>query len=154
MSRLRNGDSVSASTRVRATPEEVYSVISDVRRIPEWSPECSRVEVLDDVTFRGHNRRRLGRWTTTAEIVTAHQSTEFTFVVRMMGKPFTRWSYEVEPTPAGSRLTETFTMCQDLSLAAWLFEQVALGVRDRRADLQGNLDQSVRAIVRLVEEID
>lgn len=152
MTVLKRGDSIEAATDVEASPDAVYGVVSAVERIPEWSPECVRVERIDDDTFRGRNRRRLGRWSTTARIVTAEPGEEFTFEVQLLRRPFTRWSYRMEASPEGTVLTETFTMCRDLPLAALLFEWFALGVRDRRSDLQGNLSQSVRTIRRLAEQ--
>lgn len=148
---LRKGDSVSASTMVNATPAEVYDVVSDVRRIPEWSPECIHAEWVDRTTFRGTNRRRLGRWTTLARIVAADPGHEFAFAVQLGGGDFTRWSYRMESHPDGCRVTEEVRMCVDLPLLALAFERIALGVRDRRTDLQGNLDQSLRTLRTIVE---
>ena len=76
---------------------------------------------------------------------------EFRFVVEMMGKDFTGWAYLVEPHAEGALLTEEFVMRVDLPLVARLFEVLALGVRDRRTDLQGNLDRCVRTVRGIVE---
>ncbi len=35
---------MTASTEVRASAEQIYAVISDITRIPEWSPETTRAE--------------------------------------------------------------------------------------------------------------
>lgn len=148
---LRKGDAVSASTVVRATPDAVYDVVSDVQRIPSWSPECVQSEWVSDTAFRGVNRRRFGRWTTMAHVVVAERGREFTFIVRLQNADFTKWSYQLEQHPQGCRLTEKFEMCVDLPLLALAFERIALGVRDRRTDLQGNIDQSLRRIRALVE---
>ncbi|MGQ4618661.1 SRPBCC family protein [Nocardia sp. R7R-8] len=148
---LRRGESIAATTVVRATPQAVYDVVSDIRRIPSWSPECVRCEWIDDTTFRGTNKRRFGRWTTTARVTAAEPGREFTFVVSALNADFTRWSYRMERHPEGCQLTEEFQMCIDLPFAALAFERVALGVRDRRQDLRGNIDHSLRRIRRLVE---
>ena len=34
---------LSASVEVAASPEQVWEVVSDVRRMSEWSPECRRI---------------------------------------------------------------------------------------------------------------
>ena len=112
-------------------------MVSDPTRYPEWSPECHRVEWVDDTHFVGHNRRRRGRWKTTATVVANEPDREFRFVVEMMGKDFTGWAYLVEPHAEGALLTEEFVMRVDLPLVARLFEVLALGVRDRRTDLRG-----------------
>ena len=147
---LRRGDVVRAETTVAASPEQVYDVVSDIRRIPEWSPECIRAEWTAPGRFRGTNRRRFGRWSTHAYVVTADPGRGFAFTVLMGGADFTTWTYSVAPAPGGCLLTEEMRMCVDLPLAALLFERIALRVKDRRSDLQGNLDASVRRIRDIV----
>ncbi|MGW4479430.1 SRPBCC family protein [Rhodococcus triatomae] len=149
---LKEGDTVVASTVVRATPKQVYAVVSDVRRIPEWSPECVRVDVIGDSEFRGYNQRRFGKWSTRARIVTADADAhEFAFRVQLAGRDFTQWTYSVKPNPDGCELIEEFRMCMDLPFLALAFERVALGVKDRRSDLKGNLDLSLRRLREIIE---
>ncbi|BBY38370.1 hypothetical protein MMAN_25040 [Mycobacterium mantenii] len=70
-----------------------------------------------------------------------------------MGKDWTQWTYLIEPgsTSGTTRLTETFRMCVRLPFGAVAFEHLFLLVRDRRGDLQKNLDVSVNRIRRIVE---
>lgn len=151
---IREGEVISSSTIVRATPLRVYDVVSDVGRIPEWSPECRRVERTSATEFRGFNQRRLGQWSTKARIVTTDRGEVFSFVVAIGGKDFTKWTYRMAPHQAGCELTEQMTMCRDLPRWALVFEQLALGVRDRRSDLRGNLDASLRRIRAVIEGSD
>lgn len=44
MSLLRKDETLTASTEVRATADRIYAVVSDVTRIPEWSPETTRAQ--------------------------------------------------------------------------------------------------------------
>jgi len=69
MSLLQKDETLSASTEVRASADEIYAVVSDVTRIPEWSPETVRAEWLAPDRFNAWNRRRLGRWRTVAKVV-------------------------------------------------------------------------------------
>lgn len=71
MSLLQKDETLMASTEVRAGADQVYAVISDVTRIPEWSPETTRAEWLAPNRFQAWNRRRLGRWRTVANVVEA-----------------------------------------------------------------------------------
>jgi hypothetical protein len=71
MSLLQKDETLKASTEVQASADQVYAVISDVTRIPEWSPETTRVKWLAPDRFRAWNRRRLGRWRTVAKVVAA-----------------------------------------------------------------------------------
>lgn len=147
---LRRGDVVEASVVVRARPEVVQAVVADPLGFPRWSPECVRVTWLDDHRFRGWNRRRLGVWCTTARVVTREPG-EFAFVVRLVGRDFTRWSYRTQPHPDGTLLTEEVRMCLDLPAPVRAFEVALMGVRDRRADLRGNLEQCLERIREVVE---
>ncbi|OMC19554.1 SRPBCC family protein [Mycobacterium colombiense] len=153
MSLLQKDETLTASTDVRAAADQVYAVISDVTRIPEWSPETRRAEWLAPNRFRAWNRRRLGRWRTVANVVEAEPGHRFSFVVQAMGGDWTQWTYLIEPgsTAGTARLTEMVRMCVPLPFGAVAFERLFLFVRDRRGDLQKNLDVSVDRIRRIVE---
>jgi len=153
VSLLQKDETLTASAEVRASADQVYRVISDVTRIPEWSPETRRAEWLAPDRFQAWNRRRLGRWRTVANVVEAQPGRRFSFIVRALGGDWTQWTYLVEPgTTAGTtRLTEIFRMCVPLPFGAVVFEHLFLFIRDRRSDLQANLDLSVDRIRRIVE---
>jgi hypothetical protein len=153
MSLLQQDETLTASTEVRASAEQVYAVISDVTRIPEWSPETRRAEWLGPDRFRAWNPRRLGRWRTVANVVEAWPGHKFSFIVQAVGGDWTQWTYLVEPgaDPGTTRLTETCRMCVPLPLGVVVFERLFLFVRDRRSDLQANIDLSVDRIRRIVE---
>ncbi len=150
---LQQDETLTASTEVRASPERVYAVVSDVTRTPEWSPETTRAEWLSADSFRAWNRRRLGRWKTVANVVEAEPGRRFSFVVQAMGGDWTQWTYLIEPGSAAgtARLTETFRMCVPLPFGVVVFEHLFLFVRDRRADLQRNIEASVDRIRAIVE---
>lgn len=153
MTLLQKGETLSASTEVRASPEQVYAVVSDVTRIPEWSPETRRAEWLTPERFQAWNRRRLGRWKTVANVVSAEPGHRFSFVVQVLGGDWTQWAYVVEPgsAPGTTRLTETFRMCVPLPFGVLAFERLFLFVWDRRTDLRHNLEVSVQRIRAIVE---
>jgi hypothetical protein len=150
---LQKDETLSASTEVRASADQIYAVVSDVTRIPEWSPETVRVEWLAPDRFQAWNRRRLGRWRTVANVVEAEPGHRFSFVVQAMGGDWTQWTYLIEPGSAEgtTRLTETCRMCVALPFTAAAFERLCLFVGDRRTDLQGNLATSLERIRNIVE---
>ncbi|WP_231117602.1 SRPBCC family protein [Mycobacterium intracellulare] len=121
---LQKDETLTASTEVRASAEQVYAVVSDVTRIPEWSPETVRAQWLAPDRFRAWNRRRLGRWRTEAIVVEAVAGQRFSFVVQAMGGDWTQWTYLVEPgsTASTSRLTEVVRMCVPLPWGAVVFD--------------------------------
>jgi uncharacterized protein YndB with AHSA1/START domain len=153
MPQLQKDDVLTASTEIAASADAVYAVVSDVTRIPQWSPETRRVERLGADRFQAWNRRRLGRWRTEAKIVEAVPGQQFSFVVEAMGGDWTQWTYLIEPgsTEGTTRLTETCRMCVPLPLAVMAFERLFMFVGDRRSDLHGNLATSLDRIRNIVE---
>lgn len=153
---LLRDETVSASTLVRASPADVFAVVSDVTRAPQWSPETRRCAWTDENRFESWNRRGLGRWRTRARVSAADPDHRFAFVVEVprLGGDWTEWSFDLTPgdCPHTTWLTEEMRMCVDLPRSVVLFERLALGVRDRRADLRVNLEQSVARIAALAED--
>jgi hypothetical protein len=150
---LRDGDTFAASTLVRATPEAIYAVFSDVSRFGEWSPETYRTEWLSTNRFRAWNRRRLAAWSLEAIVVEAVPARRFSFVVQAFGGDWTQWTYSVEPAdrPGLTRLTEEIRMCRGLSAGLLLFEWLVLLTVNRPKDLQANLERCVERIGAIVE---
>ena len=98
-----------------APPERVYGLISDVTRMGEWSPECHRCEWTDGAIgpavgarFRGHNHIGPIRWSTTSKVVAAEPGREFAFTVVLGDREETRWRYRLEPSGAGTIVTESY----------------------------------------------
>jgi hypothetical protein len=99
---------ISASLDVAASPDAVWSVVSDVTRMPEWSPELQHLFALGNKQPRvgmqllGINRRGFVYWPTTSKVVRFEPGRAVAWKVRESGAT---WIYEVEPTETGSRLT-------------------------------------------------
>lgn len=151
---LQKDETLSVAVDIDATAERVYSIVSDVTKIPLWSPEVVRVQALGSDRFQAWNRRRLGRLKTAATIVEAVPDRRFSFVVQALGGDWTQWTYVVEPHDAGARLTQQFRMCVAMPKSVVLFERLALFVMDRRTDLRANMQTSVHRIKALAESVD
>jgi uncharacterized protein YndB with AHSA1/START domain len=107
---------ISRSVDVAADPSTVWSMITDLPRMGEFSPENVGGHWLDGVTtpvvgsrFRGTNRNeaRGKLWWTRVRVVECEPERRFTFDVRTpFGVRVSRWSYRLTPTGDGCRLTE------------------------------------------------
>lgn len=107
----------SATIEIKARPREVWDALTDVTRVGEWSPECLAARWVPDAIgpavgakFEGDNEVRIAgrvmkRWTTTSEVTACEPPSRFEFVAA----GYTTWSYELEPTADGTRVTETFS---------------------------------------------
>ena len=142
-----------AAVHVDASPDAVYAVVSDVTRMGEWSPETVRCQWLDGATgpavgarFKGSNRRGIARWSTTPTVVAA-DGREFAFVV----DDTTRWSYRCEDDGEGTRLVESFEMLASMPRRYVLAERYIMRVKDRRADLERAMAETIGRIKAAVE---
>lgn len=99
-----------AQIDINAPVSKVWEVISDLRRMPEWSPQCRRMIVLGGPPRVGArtinlNRRGLMVWPTTCTITEVIPEKKLAFRVNENN---TVWSYELEPTESGgTRLIES-----------------------------------------------
>jgi hypothetical protein len=99
---------ITASVDVAAAAEKVWAAVSDVRRMSEWSPECRRIFVVGSPTsgvgtrLVGINRRGRVVWPTWSRVVRFERGRAVAWKVRESGAT---WTYEVEPTEDGTRLT-------------------------------------------------
>jgi hypothetical protein len=143
-----------AAVHIDAPPAEVYATVSDVTRMGEWSPETVHCEWLDGATgptvgatFKGSNKRGVARWTTKPRVVAAEPGREFAFVV----DDTTRWSFRCEPDGAGTRLVESFEMLKDVPRRYVWAERYIMRVKDRRADLERGMAETIERVKRAVE---
>jgi hypothetical protein len=155
---MRKGTQGQVTCHVLSEPEKLYELVSDVRRMGEWSPECLHCEWMDGATgpavgarFKGTSKRGLVRWSTTPRIVTADKGREFAFVTTHRGHDETKWTYRFEREGGGTRVTESFQMLSDLLWYLRLAERVLMGVRDRKADLQAGMSETLSRLKAAVE---
>jgi uncharacterized protein YndB with AHSA1/START domain len=97
-----------AQVDIDAPASKVWALISDFRRMPEWSPQCRWMKPFGPLrqgtrTLNLNRRNRLF-WTTTSTVVEVIPEKKLAFRVNTN---HTIWSYELEPTGQGTRVTES-----------------------------------------------
>lgn len=158
MTGLRRGDRGSADVRVRCSPLAAWGLVGDVMRIPEWSPECFRVrwkgraDPVPGAMFAGWNRRRAAVWATTCRIdeVVPERLIAFTMV---SGGEYTKWTWTVTPADDGDGtvITQTWEMLRDLPGYAVALERYLMGISDRHASLQQNIEEGLARVKSYLE---
>lgn len=115
------------SVHIEASAARVYSLISDLSRMGEWSPECTSVRWHGDVTqpmvgarFTGHNRNGWQRWSTTGTVVRATTDRMFAFEINVGPVPAALWAYLVTPDDDGCTATEEWTDRRPTVLRAFM----------------------------------
>jgi uncharacterized protein YndB with AHSA1/START domain len=97
-----------AEIDIDAPVARVWSLVSDVRNMPKWSPQCRVMKAFGPVKpgTRTFNLNRHGMlfWPTTSVITEVVPERKFAFRIPVNT---TVWSYELEPTATGTRLIET-----------------------------------------------
>lgn len=93
---------------IDAPVDKVWDLITDLRRMPEWSPQCRLMKPLGPLrpgtrTVNFNRRNRLF-WPTTSTVTEVVPQRKFAWRVNENN---TIWSYELEPTATGTRVTES-----------------------------------------------
>ena len=147
---------MSADRDIAASADALWAMVSDVTRMGEWSPENQGAEWLGGATgpqvgakFRGTNRVGKRTWKTVAKITEIDAGRRFTFRVSAGPIPVADWSYTVEPTATGCRLTETWTEHRP----AWFkpISRIATGVADRPTTNRAGIEQTLERLAARAE---
>jgi uncharacterized protein YndB with AHSA1/START domain len=97
-----------AQIDIDAPVAKVWALVSDLSRMPQWSPQCRMMKPLGPVRQGTRtinlNRRNRTFWPTTTTVTEVIPGEKIAFRVNQNG---TIWSYELEPTDAGTRVVET-----------------------------------------------
>jgi len=141
---------------VRATPEAVYDLISDVSRMGEFSPETVRAAWLEGADsaavgarFRGHNRLGRLRWSTSPTVTVADRGREFAFTVP--GRSGPDWSFRLEAAGEGTTVTESVHQAS-ASPALVRALQRGAGVLDRAAVLRAGMETTLDRLAAAAEQ--
>jgi len=149
-------DQVSVTTDIAAPAELVWTMVSDVTRMGEWSPENEAATWLGGAThaepgakFRGTNRNGKKKWDTLAKIADAEPGRRLSFHVTAAGLKVAEWRYELEPTSGGCRITETW-IDERGRIAKFLGKPVS-GVADRAPHNRLGMEQTLERLKAAAE---
>ncbi len=122
----------SASITIDRPVAEVFTAVSDITRMGEWSPECVACRWADGVEgpavgskFSGDNVAKAGpvtlkKWTTTSEITACEPNTVFEF----LAEGYSTWRYEFEDRDGSTVVTESFSFPPPEGVQKFLYETV------------------------------
>ena len=132
------------SVEVGATPEQVWTLLTDVTRAGEWSHETQGGEWLGaadgpavGARFRGRNESGRWKWARQCEVVAldAPRTISWRTIPTTIYRDSTIWTYELEPTDTGCRVTQRFQVVKLGPLLDRLFYAIVPAHRDRSAAL-------------------
>ncbi|WP_213450421.1 SRPBCC family protein [Rhizomonospora bruguierae] len=160
---------------VSASPERVYSVVSDLTRSGEWSPECRGGQWIAGeaatvgAVFRGENLRPddvvawapliRGVWYTECQIVAAEPGRTFRWAMRTHTGENQQsvWGFDIEPREAGAVLTHHFRMGPATEGIRKIVKDLDEPDRKRfvvdwTAKLEGDLAETLHRIKEVIEK--
>jgi ligand-binding SRPBCC domain-containing protein len=145
------------SIDIAAPPERVWALVADVSRMGEWSPHTVQAEWVDPDNgdgpavgrrFRGTNRLPVvQRWTSTATITACDPGRRFAFAVgKDPDDPNTLWSYDFEPAPAGTLVTERWHMLREPAIVLLYYRLI-----NQRTRLARGVEETLRRLKTAAE---
>jgi hypothetical protein len=140
-----------------AQPRTVFSVVSDVTRTPQWSPQVVSCEWLDGAAqaavgarFAAVNKNKWFRWTNAPVVTIVEPDRTFAFSRTERGGGTMEWSYQIAPHEGGAHVTLAYDVLRPVPVALHVILRLLLGVKDLRADLHENMAVSLRRLGEVV----
>lgn len=141
---------VSVTATIAAPAEVVYALISDVTRMPEFSPENIRGEWLGSATgpavgarFKGTNKLGSTTWSTKPVVTAAEPGRVFAF--KVPGASGALWTYELAAHGDVTVVTESMVQTKVSSALIRWFQRRA-GVTDRAANLRAAMTTTLERV--------
>jgi len=145
-----------AETTIAASPQAVWRVLSDVRRMPELSPELVRMIPLKRGGLRrgqwylGLNRRKAVVWPTRSVVSEVTEGRSVAWDTTSSGA---RWIWELTPAGDGTRVVHRRPVPKRLTPVSFVFAKAFLGGVGGHADeLEAGMAQSVARLKAAVEQ--
>lgn len=141
---------IEETIEVAATPEKIWSLVTDLPRMASWSPQVAKTIVRGGEVALGTrtiniNRDGLLVWPTRATVIRFEQHREFAFRVK---DNRTIWSFTLEPTEAGTRVIQRREVPDGISDASLWLTKVFMGGTSK---FQGSLRQGMQRTLELLK---
>ena len=147
---------VETNRKISAPPQEVWEIISDLESMGNLSPENSGGRWEKGVTgiekgaiFRGKNKNGFRQWSTKVLITECEPQKKLSFSLRVAGKEWCEWSYQIDAVEDGCVVTESWTDMRTKlqEKIGWLVS----GVSDRASHNLKNMEATLENLALLAE---
>lgn len=146
---------VSVTATIAAPAEVLYDLVSDVTRMPEFSPENIRGEWLGAASgptvgarFKGTNKLGSTTWSTKPVVTAAEPGRVFAF--KVPGASGALWTYEFVAQGPVTVVTESMVQTAASSAVIRWFQRRA-GVTDRAANLRAAMTTTLARVAAVAE---
>ena len=141
---------------IEAPAEEVWALLTDLSRMPDWSPELVRMVPLKPGGLRvgqwylGVNRRKAVVWPTRSVVAAVEPGRRLVWDTRSSGA---QWVWELTPEGAGTRVVHRRPVPRRLTGMSHLFASAFLGGVEGHADeLEAGMARTVARLKSAVGE--
>ncbi len=149
-------EQVSVTTSINAPAAAVWSLVADLPRMGEFSPENDGATWLKGATsatvgarFKGVNSNGKKSWATAGEIIEAVPDKALAFRITAHGLKVAVWRYDITETSGGCEVTETW-IDERNGLVKALGKPVS-GVADRSAHNRAGMEATLVALKAAAE---
>lgn len=144
------------SAVLAAPTAELYRIVSDVTRTPEYSPEIASCRWLGDATgpavgarFESVNTTNGKSWKNRPVVTEVEPDRVFAFA---RTEPFAGtivWRWTFEPAPDGTRVTVGYEVTKPISRLGWFVIERVFRAGNRRIELGRGMEQSLARLQEL-----
>lgn len=143
---------------VDAPPEQVYALVADVTRMPEFSPELLECRWLDGATepavgarFAARNKAARGPSWGNEPVITAVEPGRSISWARTEPLAGTvEWSYRFEPHERGTEVIERYEVTEPIRRLGWIVIST-MSPGDRRAQMREGMEKTLQRIKATAE---
>jgi hypothetical protein len=140
---------VSGTIEIAAEPKVIFGMVTDLPRMGEWSPENAggtwqkgATEATVGARFLGTNINGRKKWNVAVIVTELTEPTRFAFRTVLGPLTIARWSYDIEATPTGCTVTETWVDTRPPILSFLLGRQIT-GRHDRATFTRQSIDTTL-----------
>lgn len=153
-------DNDSASIRIEAPADEVYQLVADVTRTPEFSPEILSCRWLDGARGPAVGARFAAKnkvpnrpaWTNRPVVTVVEPGRRFSFARTEKFAGTVEWTYEFEPAGQATLVTESYRVTEPISPIGWFIIGTIFNRKNRRAELRQGMRQTLERLRAVAEK--
>lgn len=147
------------SLLIQAPAEELYALVADVTRTPEFSPAVVRCTWLDGATgpavgarFEAVNTTEAGKtWKNRPVVTAAVPGREFAFSRTEAFAGTLVWRYRFAAEDGGTRVTESYEVTRPVTRLGWFVIERIFHAGDVRAGLRAGMETTLRRLKNTAE---
>jgi uncharacterized protein YndB with AHSA1/START domain len=156
---MQSLDRDEVSVFIQATPEQVYAQVTDVTKMPTFSPELVECRWLNGATgaaigarFVARNKVTRGPSWRNKPVITSLDPGRLISWART--EPFggtVEWTYRFDPVDGGTRVTESYRVTKPIGRIGWLIIGTMSATKDRRGQLRTGMQETLHRLKAAVE---